>query len=252
MLVGVAPQVNLYFTAANVLECVIAARFLDRRSPPRRSRPLAGVADGLRLIAGAVLGVERRGGGGRGGLPGRRQPVAGRHLRLRAQPRSRPGDADPAAAGAHRPGDVGRVRLRPAQRRVAGAAEPGGRGVGLDLPAVAHRRAGRAGAAAAAVGRGPAGCAAGDDLGADGRGAGHRRHPERARRAGFDHRSAAPAVGVADAARGDLPGDPDPGAVRPGARQRAGRRRRARGGPGRGAAAGRCSAPGPGTWPPRR
>ncbi|MBV9822372.1 MAG: hypothetical protein JO144_09020, partial [Actinobacteria bacterium] len=57
MVVGIAPQVNLFFTAANVIECVIAALFLTA-GPAHRSRPLAGVADGLRLIAGAVLGVS--------------------------------------------------------------------------------------------------------------------------------------------------------------------------------------------------
>ncbi|HST49944.1 bifunctional diguanylate cyclase/phosphodiesterase [Jatrophihabitans sp.] len=57
LLIGTAPEVNLCFTLANVAECVIAARFLAGGTA-HRSRPLASVADGIRLIAGAVLGVS--------------------------------------------------------------------------------------------------------------------------------------------------------------------------------------------------
>lgn len=45
------------YAVAGVLECVIAARFLTG-GVANRSRPLASVADGIRLIIGAVLGVS--------------------------------------------------------------------------------------------------------------------------------------------------------------------------------------------------
>jgi diguanylate cyclase (GGDEF)-like protein/PAS domain S-box-containing protein len=45
------------YATANVLESVIAARFLAG-GLARRSRPLASVADGIRLIIGALLGVS--------------------------------------------------------------------------------------------------------------------------------------------------------------------------------------------------
>jgi diguanylate cyclase (GGDEF)-like protein/PAS domain S-box-containing protein len=60
LLNGTSLWVNLCYTAANVLECVIAARFLVSRAggSVTRSRPLSSVADGIRLIIGAVLGVS--------------------------------------------------------------------------------------------------------------------------------------------------------------------------------------------------
>jgi len=56
-LVGAPLPLNLCFALANVAECVIAAWFLGIGAT-HRSRPLAGVGDGLRLIVGAVLGAS--------------------------------------------------------------------------------------------------------------------------------------------------------------------------------------------------
>ncbi len=57
LLVGAPLWVSLCYAVASVLECVIAARFLAG-GMARRSRPLSSVADGMRLIIGAVLGVS--------------------------------------------------------------------------------------------------------------------------------------------------------------------------------------------------
>jgi len=60
VLIGTSVWVNFCFTTANVLECVIAARFLvgGTGDLSARSRPLSSVADGIRMITGAVFGVS--------------------------------------------------------------------------------------------------------------------------------------------------------------------------------------------------
>ena len=57
LLIGTSVWASACYTAANVLECVIAARFVTGGAA-YRSRPLSSVADGIRLISGAVLGVS--------------------------------------------------------------------------------------------------------------------------------------------------------------------------------------------------
>jgi diguanylate cyclase (GGDEF)-like protein/PAS domain S-box-containing protein len=54
---GASVWASCCYTAASVLECVVAARFLAG-GVAHRSRPLSSVADGIRLIIGAVLGVS--------------------------------------------------------------------------------------------------------------------------------------------------------------------------------------------------
>jgi diguanylate cyclase (GGDEF)-like protein/PAS domain S-box-containing protein len=60
LLVGASVWASTCYTVASVLECVIAARFLAGGAGGQayRSRPLSSVADGIRLITGAVLGVS--------------------------------------------------------------------------------------------------------------------------------------------------------------------------------------------------
>ena len=57
LLIGTSVWATACYTAANVLECVIAARLVTGGAA-YRSRPLSSVADGIRLIIGAVLGVS--------------------------------------------------------------------------------------------------------------------------------------------------------------------------------------------------
>ncbi|MEO7262638.1 MAG: EAL domain-containing protein [Jatrophihabitantaceae bacterium] len=57
LLIGTSIWASACYTTANVLECVIAARFLAG-GVAHRPRPLSSVADGIRLITGAVLGVS--------------------------------------------------------------------------------------------------------------------------------------------------------------------------------------------------
>ena len=57
LLIGTSTWATLCFTVANVVECVIAARFLCG-GVAYRPRPLSSLADGIRLITGAVLGVS--------------------------------------------------------------------------------------------------------------------------------------------------------------------------------------------------
>jgi diguanylate cyclase (GGDEF)-like protein/PAS domain S-box-containing protein len=57
VLVGGSVWASACYSAASVLECAVAARFL-RSGVAHRSRPLSTVADGIRLIIGAVLGVS--------------------------------------------------------------------------------------------------------------------------------------------------------------------------------------------------
>ncbi|WP_408658598.1 bifunctional diguanylate cyclase/phosphodiesterase [Jatrophihabitans sp.] len=57
LLVGASPFASACYAVAGVLECVIAARFLAG-GVAHRSRPLSNVADGIRMITGAVLGVS--------------------------------------------------------------------------------------------------------------------------------------------------------------------------------------------------
>jgi diguanylate cyclase (GGDEF)-like protein/PAS domain S-box-containing protein len=57
LLVGSSLWASACYLTASVLECAIAARFLAG-GVAHRSRPLSSVADGIRLIIGAVLGVS--------------------------------------------------------------------------------------------------------------------------------------------------------------------------------------------------
>ncbi|MDQ1720863.1 MAG: hypothetical protein QOI26_597, partial [Pseudonocardiales bacterium] len=57
LLIGASLWASACYTVASALECVIAARFLAG-GLAHRSRPLSSVADGIRLISGAVLGVS--------------------------------------------------------------------------------------------------------------------------------------------------------------------------------------------------
>ncbi|HEY0165553.1 MAG TPA: EAL domain-containing protein [Jatrophihabitans sp.] len=57
LLVGTSMLASAWYAVASVLECAVAARFLAS-GVAHRSRPLSSVADGIRLIVGAVLGVS--------------------------------------------------------------------------------------------------------------------------------------------------------------------------------------------------
>jgi diguanylate cyclase (GGDEF)-like protein/PAS domain S-box-containing protein len=57
LLVGASLWASACYTVASALECAIAARFLAG-GVAHRSRPLSTPADGIRLIAGVVLGVS--------------------------------------------------------------------------------------------------------------------------------------------------------------------------------------------------
>jgi diguanylate cyclase (GGDEF)-like protein/PAS domain S-box-containing protein len=57
LLVGNSVWASACYAAASVLECAIAARFLAG-GVAHRARPLSSVADGIRLITGAALGVS--------------------------------------------------------------------------------------------------------------------------------------------------------------------------------------------------
>ncbi|HEX8768982.1 MAG TPA: MASE1 domain-containing protein, partial [Jatrophihabitans sp.] len=57
LLVGASIWASACYTVASVLECLVAARFVAG-GVAYRSRPLSSVADGIRLITGAVLGVS--------------------------------------------------------------------------------------------------------------------------------------------------------------------------------------------------
>lgn len=57
LLVGTPVWASACYAVASVLECAVAARFLAS-GVAHRSRPLSSVADGIRLIVGAVLGVS--------------------------------------------------------------------------------------------------------------------------------------------------------------------------------------------------
>jgi diguanylate cyclase (GGDEF)-like protein/PAS domain S-box-containing protein len=57
LLVGTSVWASSCYAVASVLECATAARFLAG-GVAHRSRPLSSVADGLRLITGAALGVS--------------------------------------------------------------------------------------------------------------------------------------------------------------------------------------------------